>query len=252
MERVLDSRTSQQGRGIMESERDSLGAGCVERSLGEDRVKGSMNGDNQRREDNSLLEQTVGDDCSQAQRNGIGAREYGAFSSTSTSSLSSYIPPTPSANQHGGFSSTPTSSLSSYVPPTPRRLGVQLKLCNSLLKKSPSTNQVPEEQRKCVQPDAPQVADAVVPHVVQANLGQQQSVLEGFQEKQEGSNLRSSGARSEQKQISSPRQWRLPLPKLRSLVRTKSSQEERIESGRMVDLEEGFPTQTPQKVDDTP
>ena len=27
-----------------------------------------------------------------------------------------------SANQHGGFSSTPTSSLSSYVPPTPRYL----------------------------------------------------------------------------------------------------------------------------------
>ena len=147
---------------------------------------------------------------------------------------------------------------------------MQLKLCNSLLKKSPSTNQVaviqhqlyvgrlimttqvPEEQRKCVQPDASQVAGAVVPHVVQANLGQQQSVLGGFQEKQEGFSRRSSGARSEQQQISSPRQWRLPLPKLRSLVRTKSSQEERIESGRRVDLEEGFPTQTPQKVDDTP
>ena len=98
MERVLDCRTSQRGRGIMESERDSLDAGCVERSFGEDRVKGSMDGDNQRREDNSLLEQAVGDDCSQAQRNGIGAREYGGFSSTSTSSLSSYIPPTPRYN----------------------------------------------------------------------------------------------------------------------------------------------------------
>ena len=94
MERVLGSRTSQQGWG-MEPQGVSMDAGCVEGSLGEDGVKESMKGVNQTKDASALLVQTVGDDCSQAQRSAMGASEYGGFSSTSTSSLSSYIPPTP-------------------------------------------------------------------------------------------------------------------------------------------------------------
>ena len=94
MERMLGCRTNRQGWG-MESERVSMDAGCVERSLGEDRVKECMKGDHQTKDGSALLVQTVGDDCSQDQRSATGASKHGGFSSTSTSSLSSYIPPTP-------------------------------------------------------------------------------------------------------------------------------------------------------------
>ena len=87
MERVLGCRTiHQRGDMLMESERGSMEGGC-----GEERIKDFSKGGNQRKGGNA---QTVGNDCSQAQRSDMGVREHGS-SSTSTSSLSSYVPPTP-------------------------------------------------------------------------------------------------------------------------------------------------------------
>ena len=93
MEKVLGCRTINQGGDIV-GERGATETSCVERSFGEGNVKESTRGGVQRKEGSAPLEPTVGSDCSQVQLGDMGASEHGFFSS-STSSLSSYIPPTP-------------------------------------------------------------------------------------------------------------------------------------------------------------
>ena len=112
----------------MESERG-------ERSLGEERIKGLTKGDNKRNEDNG---QRVGNDCSEAQRSDRGVCE---FSSSSTSSLSSYIPPTP---RYTNMSSKIASKIvePTYIWLLFRRLNLQLNLSTSLLKRNSNNNQV--------------------------------------------------------------------------------------------------------------
>merc|ERR1719341_2488059 len=224
MEKVLGCRTINQGGDIV-GERGATETSCVERSFGEGNVKESTRGGVQRKEGSAPLEPTVGSDCSQVQLGDMGASEHGFFS-------------------------TSTSSLSSYIPPTPRRLGLQLSLSTSLLKRSPtSSNQVAEEPpRRSVQPDVSQISAVVAPHV-QADWSaqQRQSLLGGGQEKQESP---LPIARRDQQQCPPPRQWRLPLPKLKSLVRPKSTPKQKVE--RRTDLEEGSSSQTPQKIGDTP
>merc|ERR1719339_474911 len=149
MEKMLGCRTINQGGDIV-GERGATETSCVERSFGEGNVKESTRGGIQRKEGSTLLEPTVGSDCSQVQLGDMGASEHGFFSSS-------------------------TSSLSSYIPPTPRRLGLQLSLSTSLLKRSPTTsNQVAQEPpRRSVQPDASQISAVVAPHV-QADWSAQQ------------------------------------------------------------------------------
>ena len=108
----------------MESERG-------ERSLGEERFKGLMKGDNKRNEGN-------GHDCSKAERSDKGVCE---FSSSSTSSLSSYIPPTP---RYTNMSSKIASKIvePTYIWRLFRRLNLQLNLSTSLLKRNSNNNQV--------------------------------------------------------------------------------------------------------------
>ena len=98
------------------------------------------------------------------------------------------------------------------------------------------------EQPRNIQPD-------VVAPRVQADWSPQQSLLGGDQEKPESHHL---SARGDQQQCPSPRKWRLPLPKLRSLVRPRSTPEQRVESRSRTDLEEGSPSQMLQKVGHTP
>merc|ERR1719341_99905 len=215
MERVLGCRTNYQGGDVvMESQRGPAEASCLERSLGEERVKEYNNGDIQRKAGTALHVQTVGRDCSQVQRGDMGTREH-------------------------CFSSTSTSSLSNYIPPTPRTLKLQLSLSTSLLKRSPSSHQVAAEL------DASKVA-AVVPPQVQADwsLQQRQCPLAGERGKQESPGMNGGG---DQQQRPTPRLLRLPLPKL-ALVRPKSTPEQRVESGSRTDLE-GSPSQRLQKID---
>merc|ERR1719341_1932323 len=215
IERELGCRTNYQGGDVvMESQRGPAEASCLERSLGEERVKEYNNGDIQRKAGTALHVQTVGRDCSQVQRGDMGTREH-------------------------CFSSTSTSSLSNYIPPTPRTLKLQLSLSTSLLKRSPSSHQVAAEL------DASKVA-AVVPPQVQADwsLQQRQCPLAGEQGKQESPGMNGGG---DQQQRPTPRLLRLPLPKL-SLVRPKSTPEQRVESGSRTDLE-GSPSHRLQKVD---
>ena len=101
---------------------------------------------------------------------------------------------------------------------------------------------------RSIQPDASNVADDVAPHV-QANwsLQQSRSLLGGDEPKQESSQL---SAGSLQQQAPTPRLWRLPLPKLKSLIRPWSTPEG---STTRTDFEESSPAQTPQqKVAHTP
>ena len=140
---------------------------------------------------------------------------------------------------------------------------------------------VSEEQPRCIQPDSPDAADAVAPPV-QADLGQQQtqSQCEGNQQKPKLPQMSSPSRRIEsqwggeqekpggdqqrkpqspqmsicprrseqQQQASSLRLWRLPLPKLKSLVRlNRSTPEQTVGSARMTDVEQGFPSQMQQK-----
>ena len=98
MERVVGCKTIYQGGEMeMESERVSKQASCREWSIGEERAKELMKGDHQSMGGSGLVVQTVGNDCSPAQRNDVCASEH-RFSSSSISSLSSYIPPTPRYN----------------------------------------------------------------------------------------------------------------------------------------------------------
>jgi len=250
MESVIGHRTTQQG-GNMEAKRFSTEASCMGRNMAESSVQEFVNRDDYIKEGNASLVQTVGDDCSQAQRSGMVASEQGY--------------PFP-------FSSASISSLSNYVPPTPRRLGVQLKLGTALLKKSPHSNEMPKEQPRSIQPASPDAADAVA-SPVQADLGQQQTQLQwdgdqqrpkspqmssiesqwyGEQQKPVGDQQRKPQSpqmsicprRSEQQQASSQRLWRLPLPKLKSLVRLNRSTPEQT------DVEQGSPTQMQQKKED--
>merc|ERR1719341_52797 len=215
IERELGCRTNYQGGDVvMESQRGPAEASCVERSLGEERVKESINGDIQRKAGTALHVQTVGRDYSQVQRGDMGTREH-------------------------CFSSTSTSSLSNYIPPTPRTLKLQLSLSTSLLKRSPSSHQVVAEL------DASKVA-AVVPPQVQANwsLQQRQCPLAGEQGKQESPGMNVGG---DQQQRPTPRLLRLPLPKL-SLVRPKSTPGQGVESF-LEKVQEGSPSHRLQKVD---
>ena len=127
---------------------------------------------------------------------------------------------------------------------------------------------VSEEQLRSIQSDNPNAADAVAPPV-QADLGQQQTQSQcegnqqkpklpqmsspsrriesqwgGEQEKPGGDQQRKPQSpqmsicprRSEQQQASSPRLRRLPLPKLKSLVRlNRSTPEQTVGSARMTD-----------------
>ena len=98
MESVIGNRTTQQG-GNMESTE----ASCMGRNMAESSVQEFVNRDDYIKEGNASLVQTVGDDCSQAQRSGMVASEHGnpcPFSSASISSLSSYVPPTPRYEGH--------------------------------------------------------------------------------------------------------------------------------------------------------
>ena len=106
--------------------------------------------------------------------------------------------------------------------------------------------QVPEEAYG----NASNSADAVVPPVqADGSLQQRQCLLSGDEQRQESSRSQFS-AEADQLQSPTPRLRRLPLPKLKSLVRPKSTLEK---SSRRTDLEEGFPAQTPQqRVDHTP
>ena len=105
-----------------------------------------------------------------------------------------------------------------------------------------------EEPRRSVQPDVSQISAVLAPHVQAGwNAQQRQSLLGGDQEKQESP---LPIARRDQQQRPPTRQWRLPLPKLKSLVRPKSTPEPKVE--RSTDLEEGSSSQTPQKIGDTP
>ena len=129
MERVIGCTTTHQGGDApMESEGG-------ERSLGEERIKGLTKGDNKRNEENG---QRVGNDCSEAQRSDRGVCE---FSSSSTSSLSSYIPPTP---RYTNMSSKIASKIvePTYIWRLFRRLNLQLNLSTSLLKRNSNNNQV--------------------------------------------------------------------------------------------------------------
>ena len=112
-------------------------------------------------------------------------------------------------------------------------------------------SQVFEEQQRSVQPVTSKVADVVTP-ISQADWGQEQrqSPWVGDQQKQELSQT-SSGSRSEL-QGPSPRLCRLPLPKLKSLVRPKSIPDQSVESGRMTNFDESVPSQILQKFDYTP
>merc|ERR1719341_1828853 len=217
IERELGCRTNYQGGDVVRESQGQRGpaeASCVERSVGEERVKESINGEIQRMAGTALHEHTVGRDCSQVHRGDMGTREH-------------------------CFSSTSTSSLSNYIPPTPRTLKLQLSLSTSLLKRSPSSHQVVAEL------DASKVA-AVVPPQVQADwsLQQRQCPLAGEQGKQESPGMNGGG---DQQQRPTPRLLRLPLPKL-ALVRPKSTPEQRVESGSRTDLE-GSPSQRLQKID---
>ena len=102
MESVIGHRTTQQG-GNMEAKRFSTEASCMGRNMAESSVQEFVNRDDYIKEGNASLVQTVGDDCSQAQRSGMVASEQGypfPFSSASISSLSSYVPPTPRYEGH--------------------------------------------------------------------------------------------------------------------------------------------------------
>ena len=129
MERVIGCTTIHQGGDApMESERG-------ERSLGEERIKGLTKVDNKRNEGNG---QRVGNDCSEAQRSDRGVC---GFSSSSTLSLSSYIPPTP---RYTNMSSKIASKIvePTYIWRLFRRLNLQLNLSTSLLKRNSNNNQV--------------------------------------------------------------------------------------------------------------
>merc|ERR550519_3051291 len=80
MEKVLGCRTINQGGDIV-GERGATETSCVERSFGEGNVKESTRGGIQRKEGSTLLEPTVGSDCSQVQLGDMGASEHGFFSS---------------------------------------------------------------------------------------------------------------------------------------------------------------------------
>ena len=147
MESVIGHRTTQQG-GNMEAKRFSTEASCMGRNMAESSVQEFVNRDDYIKEGNASLVQTVGDDCSQAQRSGMVASEHGnpcPFSSASISSLSSYVPPTPRYEGHvSPQGSTGRAAMCNcvWLKSHSRRLGVQLKLGTSLLKKSPISNEV--------------------------------------------------------------------------------------------------------------
>ena len=139
---------------------------------------------------------------------------------------------------------------------------------------------VSEEQLRCIQSGSPDAAEAVAPPL-QADLGQQQTQLqwEGYQQKSESPQTSSIESqwygqqqkpvgdqqrkpqspqmsicprRSEQQQASSQRLWRLPLPKLKPLVRlNRSTPEQTVGSARMTDVEQGSLSQMQQKEDHT-
>ena len=105
-----------------------------------------------------------------------------------------------------------------------------------------------EEPRRSVQPDASKVSDVVASHV-QADWSaqQRQSLLGGDQEKQESPLPIAS---CDQQQHPPPRQWRLPLPKLKTLVKSKSNSEQGVENTLVANIE-GTSSQMQQRKDFT-
>ena len=144
MEGLLGYGTIQQG-GSMELERVSREASSVERCLGEKRIKDNTDRDEHIKVGKAGLVRASGDDCSQVQRSGMVASGNGnifGFSSSSTSSLSNYVPPTPRYVNCRVKTNIEVQPYFSCIFCSSRTLGVQLKLGTSMLKKSPSINQV--------------------------------------------------------------------------------------------------------------